>query len=292
MDTRLLILAGTFALFVFSALYLVIASVRASRKKRSAAVAARALASVPVHPVPAPEASTTAIAEETPSAREEMVSPFPATAAGVSAVLETPLKIGAWHPDAREPKPVRLVDDYYDLLVDDPALLIEAPATRAVATPPGPVSAAEAVQPLSATPEPVIVEPEVFDSVALAESAISSAPEPVHAVHATSVPAPSPGELGPEPQLLQPSAAQFTVPRPPHAPEAVVPVAESINAPASVPGRRPEIPERVLVAPVEMWFGDARVGVRAGTKTYDSFQRIAALLFEDLKHARGGAGST
>ena len=290
MDTRLLILAGTFALFVFSALYFVIAFARASRKKRSAAVAARALASVPVHPVPAPQ---TPIAEETPSAVEEMASPFPATAAGVSAVLETPLKIGAWRPDDREPKPVRPVDDYYDLLVDDPALLIETPAARPVTTPPHAVSVSDAVQPPTASPEP-IAEPRTLDPVVSAEPtspltpAPAPAPAPVSPVHAEA--AQSPGEPGLPPQPLQPAAAQFTVPRTFDVPEPVVSV-EPLPASASVPAQTPQVPEHVMIAPVEMWFGDARVGVRAGTKTYDSFQRIARLLFDDLKQARGGASS-
>jgi hypothetical protein len=38
-----------------------------------------------------------------------------------------------------------------------------------------------------------------------------------------------------------------------------------------------------MVAPVEMWFGEARVGVRAGTKTYAQFRRYADVLLGDLK---------
>jgi hypothetical protein len=36
---------------------------------------------------------------------------------------------------------------------------------------------------------------------------------------------------------------------------------------------------------VEMWFGDHRVGVKHGTKTYDQFRRYADSLFDDLRGA-------
>lgn len=40
-----------------------------------------------------------------------------------------------------------------------------------------------------------------------------------------------------------------------------------------------------MVAPVEMWFGEARVGVKAGTKTYAQFRKYADVLLGDLKGA-------
>ncbi len=43
-----------------------------------------------------------------------------------------------------------------------------------------------------------------------------------------------------------------------------------------------------MVAPVEMWFGEHRVGVKAGTKTYDQFRKYADVLLGDLK-APGGS---
>lgn len=51
---------------------------------------------------------------------------------------------------------------------------------------------------------------------------------------------------------------------------------------------RPEVPELVMAAPVEMWFGDSRVGVKAGTATYDRFRKYADVLFEDLKASQSG----
>ncbi|MDP2234540.1 MAG: hypothetical protein Q8K89_12950 [Actinomycetota bacterium] len=49
---------------------------------------------------------------------------------------------------------------------------------------------------------------------------------------------------------------------------------------------RSDVQEHVLVAPVEMWFGDARVGVKPGTRTYDQFLRYADVLLADLKVAK------
>jgi hypothetical protein len=38
-----------------------------------------------------------------------------------------------------------------------------------------------------------------------------------------------------------------------------------------------------MVAPIEMWFGDARIGVKAGTKTYAQFRKYADVLIDGLK---------
>ncbi|MBS3957655.1 MAG: hypothetical protein KGZ40_09060, partial [Clostridiales bacterium] len=52
-------------------------------------------------------------------------------------------------------------------------------------------------------------------------------------------------------------------------------------APSALP-----VPDIELVAPVEMWFGEVRIGVKEGTKTYEQFQRYAAVLFDELAKAR------
>jgi hypothetical protein len=55
---------------------------------------------------------------------------------------------------------------------------------------------------------------------------------------------------------------------------------------ARAASERPDkTPEHELVAPVEMWFGDDRVGVRPGTRTYDLFQKYASVLLDDLKRS-------
>lgn len=51
-------------------------------------------------------------------------------------------------------------------------------------------------------------------------------------------------------------------------------------------GGRESAPEMVLAAPVEMWFGESRVGVRAGSATYDRFRKYADALLIDLNATR------
>lgn len=91
-----------------------------------------------------------------------------------------------------------------------------------------------------------------------------------------------------------PATAQVR-PQPPAesmAPQPVVPSAkrehprtEAVRVRAArVPADK--TPEHELVAPVEMWFGDARVGVRPGSTTYDLFQKYARVLLDDLKRSR------
>ena len=40
-----------------------------------------------------------------------------------------------------------------------------------------------------------------------------------------------------------------------------------------------------MVAPVEMWFGEYRVGVKAGSKTHTQFRKYADVLLGELKAA-------
>ncbi len=42
-------------------------------------------------------------------------------------------------------------------------------------------------------------------------------------------------------------------------------------------------PEIELSSPVEMWFGEHRVGVREGTATFDRLRRYADTLLSDLR---------
>jgi hypothetical protein len=49
------------------------------------------------------------------------------------------------------------------------------------------------------------------------------------------------------------------------------------------------VPDIELSSPVEMWFGDHRVGVKSGTATFDRLQRYAGTLLEDLRQARDDA---
>jgi hypothetical protein len=54
--------------------------------------------------------------------------------------------------------------------------------------------------------------------------------------------------------------------------------------PASPPSRPAEFAE--MVAPVEMWFGDYRVGVKSGSRTHAQFRKYADALLNDLKGER------
>ncbi len=47
-----------------------------------------------------------------------------------------------------------------------------------------------------------------------------------------------------------------------------------------------DIPELVLETPVEMWFGESRVGVKPGSATYERFRNFADVLFDDLNESR------
>ena len=47
-----------------------------------------------------------------------------------------------------------------------------------------------------------------------------------------------------------------------------------------------KLEELVMAAPVEMWFGESRIGVKAGTKTYAQFRKYADVLFADLHEAK------
>ncbi len=84
-----------------------------------------------------------------------------------------------------------------------------------------------------------------------------------------------PEPVPPAPAPPRPTVEQSVRPRVAEAPERAV-TASAVPA---------DVPEHDLVAPIEMWFGDYRIGVKAGTRTYDRFQKIASVLFDDLKQA-------
>lgn len=49
---------------------------------------------------------------------------------------------------------------------------------------------------------------------------------------------------------------------------------------------RAEFVDMVMAAPVEIWIGDSRIGVKAGTRTYNQFRKYADVLFEDLAKSK------
>jgi len=60
-------------------------------------------------------------------------------------------------------------------------------------------------------------------------------------------------------------------------------------APIPAGPRGDDIPDMVLETPVEMWFGDSRIGVKPGSVTYDKFKRYADALLADLNESASRA---
>lgn len=73
-------------------------------------------------------------------------------------------------------------------------------------------------------------------------------------------------------------------------PAVVRPVWTPAPEPAAVPEALPVVAEYRMVAPVELSFADGiqRVGIRPGTATFLKYQRLAAVLLNDLKRSRQG----
>lgn len=127
-----------------------------------------------------------------------------------------------------------------------------------------------------AHPEPM---PAATESAAASQSA---APRPTAKVTAAEPPAPiEPPVTAPAPRKPRPVV---TVGGTPYAPPATV----EHSSDATRPDER-DIPELVMSSPVEMWFGDSRVGVKAGTATYDRFRKYADVLLQDLKASRSAS---
>jgi len=88
--------------------------------------------------------------------------------------------------------------------------------------------------------------------------------------------------------LTPPEAAPTAAAVPPAPP---VPPATSTPAPAAhglqAPSGRDQAPDYRPIGPVELRFtdGSASVGVRAGSRTFEEFQRAAAALFAELRRA-------
>jgi len=156
----------------------------------------------------------------------------------------------------------------------------------------------------AAAVEPIVVVPEPPPAPAI-EPRPTPAPEPEP--HPTPAPAQTPGPAHvPEPMatalVSEPILPSLPSPLRTQRPRTVV---RSIDAVRPAPGPSPvleplaataptaagatgrsDIEDIVMAAPVEMWFGDSRIGVKAGTKTYAQFRKYADVLFGDLKTAK------
>ncbi len=208
-------------------------------------------------------------------------------------VLESvPTQMPAPEPPAPPELPVSLPVDVVEQ--EWIAELVAELDTVEVAPAPAPISAEDSVAKIIAS----------FD-------AESTPPRPAVSVPATPIPpteverpkvAPPSRPLEPRPAVVThmtepiPQAEPFAHPQP-VSPAPITPItepADSVSAPATqattaVDSRVANVPDHEMVAPVEMWFGDARVGVKPGSKTYDRFQRIAQVLFDDLRQAKSGS---
>ena len=156
----------------------------------------------------------------------------------------------------------------------------------------------------AAAVEPIVVVPEPPPAPAI-EPRPTPAPEPEP--HPTPAPAQTPGPAHvPEPMATA-LVSEPILPSLPSPPRTQRPrmVVRSIDAVRPAPGPSPvleplvataptaagatdrsDIEDIVMAAPVEMWFGDSRIGVKAGTKTYAQFRKYADVLFGDLKTAK------
>lgn len=130
---------------------------------------------------------------------------------------------------------------------------------------------------------PVLDEPPVQEELPpSAESpGHSGAPRPVVRVTTAEPPPPEPP---PEPVSRKAAVRPRATIRV-HAfqEEAEIPPEHSVTlAPIQAGPRDAGIADLVLETPVEMWFGDSRIGVKPGSATYDKFRRYADALLADL----------
>lgn len=116
--------------------------------------------------------------------------------------------------------------------------------------------------------------------VAVAPAPVHRPPVTVSAAEPVAVPVTLP-EPAATPRRARPVARVHGVEQADESPADAAPRVAPVSAQAQTD--RANAPEIVMTAPVEMWFGNARVGVKAGTSTYDRFKKYADVLFEDLK---------
>ena len=157
--------------------------------------------------------------------------------------------------------------------------------TPTLPAPPAPapaVSRAPAPELRRPAPEPATIAPQ--PPLPIAPGAPVRPAVVIHEPPADAAPQP---DVEPSPPIARPTRPRAVV--------RAVDSAASDQAPRLEPMANPQpdqpvasrelVPEFALAAPVEMWFGEHRVGVKAGTRTYDQFRRYADTLFDDLKAA-------
>lgn len=257
-------------------------------------------------PLPAVEPSIepqlTPAAEPAPEP-EVFLSPTPELAADPLSVLEPIAPTVPGSPPAtapvEEPIPASIPEPPAILLPPEPEP--EAPVLPVLSVTEAPPDLPGIVEPASlAGVDGPAVEAEWADM--LREQQIPERQRPV-AVAPSEPAVPRPSVVV---RAVEPSPARTPVEQPPTPPLTAPPLTQSraavrvSGAPMAVPHdvagaahvdpARAGAPEIVLTAPVEMWFGDYRVGVKEGTKTYQQFRRYADVMLADLKAAKSVRG--
>ncbi len=245
---------------------------------------------------PATAAPATLVPEVVP-----VVAPTPESAPVVVSPAEWPPPVEpAWPLELPVAAPTAVTPPASSAAAPAPLAPVSLPAPAAPASEPSaPAPAPLQTQPPLATPpqpQPQVDEA-VWEDLLREQQGVrrpaASAPQPVTA------PRPAATVAATEPPRAEP-----TPPPPVSAPRrerprarvrvgsdtVVAPTTEHRVVPAAprpADTRRPEgVPELVMAAPVEMWFGEYRVGVKAGTATYDRFRKYADVLLADLKASR------
>lgn len=204
----------------------------------------------PVPPVPVPEVAT----------------PMPPVGPEVAS--------GAWLQMAVVPEPVT---EPVPEPVPEPVLVPTQPAEVRPQVRQAPL--AEPVPIPAPASAPVEEERLAVPPVAPPRPAPADRPEVVIAPRREDLPTPVAPEPRGRPHVTLRVASRPVAAETAHALLESEPPAARIQPPASDA-------ELALVSPVEMWFGDFRIGVKPGTKTFAEFQRLAGILFDDLRAAR------
>lgn len=179
---------------------------------------------------------------------------------------------------------------------DEPPFELPAPVFPTPSVGQALSTAAPAIEEAATSPEPSLevarVRPEPKDEVPAEAPSPPPAPRE-RPVTIVSPPPPAPEPVAPitepEPAVQRPSVVIGT---PPSAAPAVEVAGKDEETPSSDriwAKDASDVPEYVMVAPVELQFtaSQGRVGVKPGTRSYAEFQRLAGILLEDLKRARG-----
>lgn len=261
----------------------------------------------PVAPAPAPVAPPPEVPVTVPAqATAAVVIPAPEVSAApvetheFVAAPSAPQPVVVASPPAPEPAPapapaVRPTPEPAAVAVVPEPVIPPLPVTVAEAVPaaavPVPAAVAPAVAPLAAEPErddreyweDLLREQQLQGKPA---SAAPRTPRPEVRVTAAEAPAPEPQPVAQEPVARTPRpVARVRTPEGTMA-EFAPTDASTAGAPPRAPRKAPEI---VMEAPVEMWFGESRVGVKAGTATYDRFRKYADVLLSDLHSSKAAS---